>query len=164
MEKKKKGRWIIWVVCSVLFALLALGIYMVASGRLIRVYGTVLHVEKLYFDYNEEHTCSLNNPYYKQIVSAIKELEEQETVAPPHDTWDPEFTIHAYDGVRCEVFHGCTDYGVPQVIGYVDDMNYSALGVRIFKNGLFTSYFYNSELDGVSEVWSLINKAREWEE
>lgn len=164
MEKKKKKHWIIWIVCSVLLVLVALGIYMVASRRLIRVYGNVLHVEKLYFDYNEEHTCSLNNPYYKQIVDAIGEMEDKETVAPPHWTVDPDFTIRAYDGVRCEVFYGRTNYPVPGVEGYVDNLNYSAVGVRIFKNGLFTSYYYNTELDGVSEIFGLISKAKEWEE
>lgn len=163
MDKKKKKHWIVCGAGLLLLAVLAFGIYIKASGRCIKVYGTVLHVEKVYFDYDEENTCSLRNLYYKQIVSALKELSKQETVEPTHYSYDPEFTIHSYDDVRCEVFRGNTNYPVPQVIGYVDTMNYAALGVRVFKDGAFTYYYYKLEVDEASRVWELIRKAKEWE-
>ena len=84
MDRKKKRHWIIWGAGILVIAFLAFGIYIKVSGRFIRVYGTVLHVEKVYFDYNEESRCSLRNPYYKQIVDAICEVSKLETVESRH--------------------------------------------------------------------------------
>lgn len=165
MEKKKKKHWIIGGIHGVLLILVGLAIYGVVSGRLIRVYGNVLRVEKAYFDYDEENTCSLNNPYYKQIVDAIREVSKLETVESRHlSSGDPDFTIHAYNGVRCEVLHASTDFPVLGVVGYVDDKNFQALAIRIFKNGEFTYYYYKNGDEEISRVWDLIGKAEEWEE
>ena len=163
-EKKKK----LWPVCGaglLLLVALAVGIYIIKSGRCIKVYGTVLHVEKVYFDYDEENRCSLRNPYYKQIVDAIREVSKLETVESKHlSSGDPDFTIHAYNGVRCEVLRASTNFPVPQVEGYVDNENFSALGVRIFKEGEFTYYYYKNGEEEIYRVWDLIGKAKEWEE
>lgn len=165
MNKKKRKLWIVFVVGLLLLTVLAFGIYIIASGRLIRVYGTVLHVEKVYFDYDEENRCSLRNPYYKQIVDAIREVSKLETVESGDlFSGDPDFTIHAYNCVRCEVLRASTNYPVPQVEGYVDDKNFSALGVRIFKDGEFTYYYYKNGDEEIYRVWDLIGKAKEWEE
>ena len=162
--KKKKHRIIVSVIL-LLLVVLAFGIYIKVSGRFIRVYGTVLHVEKVYFDDDEKNECSLRNPYYKQIVSALKELSKQETADPGYLSFlEPDFTIHAYNDVRCEVFFGRTAYPVPAVEGYVDTYNYSVLGVRIVKGKTCASYNYKMEVDEALQVRELIWEAEEWEE
>ena len=160
----KKYR-IIASVILLLMVVLAFGIYIKVSGRFIRVYGTVLHVEKVYFDDDEKKECSLKNPYYKQIMSALKELSEQETVEPGYLSFlESDFTIHAYNDVRCEIFFGRTNYPVPAVEGYVDTYNYSVLGVRICKDDTVARYNYRLDMDEALQVRELIWEAKEWEE
>lgn len=164
MVGKKKKHWIILGAGILLLFFLTFGIYIILSGKCIKVYGNVLYVEKIYFDDDEKNECSLRNPYYKQIVSALKELSKKETVEPIRYSYSSDFTIHSYNDVRCEVFLGRTIYPVPAVEGYVDTYNYSVLGVRIVKDETCAYYNYRFDVDEASQVWELIREAKEWEE
>lgn len=46
----------------------------------------------------------------------------------------------------------------------MDNENFSALGVRIFKDGKFTYYYYKNGEENIYRVWDLRGKAKEWEE
>lgn len=157
MEEQKKKRSL--YVYIFLFACFA-----GACGALAYIlnieewYGHKLRVEEAYFYDNRNLAVSEDNPYFDDIVTAVQELSELETIEPTSWCHPTRFSLVTKDNVRFEIFNGMDNLTQPNVEGYYADPIY-ALGVRVIADGVIEEYFYDREQDEPREVGRLLSLA-----